>query len=129
MLFSRAGVKFIGHKGHTHQILSNDASNAIKDSKTGMATRILIEARETAWRIAVQDQGPGIAPADRSKLFTEFPHISNRPTGGEVSTGLGLSIVKTLAEGQGAKVGAEFPESGGSVFWLEFPRLAPGNHS
>jgi two-component system sensor histidine kinase RpfC len=44
-----------------------------------------------------------------------------RPTGGEESNGLGLAIVKHLIESQGGTTGAEFPETGGSVFWFELP--------
>jgi signal transduction histidine kinase len=110
-----------GNPGHTHQILTNYTSNAVKYSPPG--TRTLISARPTngRWRLEVQDQGPGIRPEERPKLFVEFPDISNRPTGGENSTGLGLFIVKTLAEAQGSSVGADFPAGGGSVFWLEVP--------
>ena len=67
----------------------------------------------------MHDQGPGIAPAERHKLFVEFAKISNKPTGGERSTGLGLAIVKALAEAQGGRVGADFPAEGGSRFWFE----------
>ena len=69
----------------------------------------------------MRDEGPGIAASERGRLFIEFAKISNKPTGGETSTGLGLAIVKTLAESQGGRVGADFPESGGSLFWLEMP--------
>ena len=66
-------------------------------------------------------KNPGVAPTERSRLFAEFPKISNRPTAGERSTGLGLAIVKALAEAQGGRVGAEFPNATGSVFWAELP--------
>ena len=47
--------------------------------------------------------------------------LSPRPTGGEESNGLGLAIVKHLVESQGGTTGAEFPETGGSLFWFELP--------
>jgi signal transduction histidine kinase len=109
----------VGNVAHTHQILTNYVSNALKYSPPKTQTRIAVQRRENRWRVEVQDQGPGIAPAERKDLFVPFAKTSNRPTGGEVSTGLGLSIVKALAQRLQAEVGAEFPESGGSVFWLE----------
>jgi two-component system, sensor histidine kinase and response regulator len=120
-----------GSPGHTHQVLSNYTSNALKYSPAGTRTRISALSEDGAWRIEVHDQGPGIPADERPKLFVEFPKISNRPTGGEDSTGLGLFIVKTLAEAQGGSVGARFPGDGGSVFWLEVPRPpvpAPSAH-
>jgi K+-sensing histidine kinase KdpD len=69
----------------------------------------------------VQDSGPGVPPVERPALFTEYGKLSVRPTAGEESTGLGLSIVKQLIESQGGAVGAEFPAAGGSIFWFELP--------
>lgn len=111
----------LGNVAHTHQILTNYVSNALKYSPPGTDTRISLGLSDKHWRVEVQDQGCGVAPAERGQLFVEFAKISNRPTGAEISTGLGLSIVKTLAEAQGGKVGAEFPATGGSVFWFEVP--------
>lgn len=111
----------VGNVAHTHQILSNFLSNAIKYSPNDTNVRITAEIIDNRWHVSVKDQGPGIAPGERNKLFVEFARISNKPTGGETSTGLGLSIVKNLAEAQGGKAGACFPEEGGSIFWVEIP--------
>jgi len=75
-------------------------------------------------RTEVADDGPGVPAAERARLFTEYARLSARPTGGEESTGLGLSIVKQLVESQGGTVGAEFPAAGGAVFWFELPAVA-----
>jgi len=112
-----------GNLSHTHQILSNYISNALKYSPVGSPVFLAAARKDASWRIEVHDRGPGILPAERPKLFLEFPKISNRPTGGEISTGLGLSIVKTLAEAQKGRVGADFPAAGGSLFWLELPAV------
>ncbi len=110
-----------GNVSHTHQILTNYLSNAVKYSPPQTETIISAARLESRWRVQVHDHGPGIAPHEREKLFVEFAKTSNKPTGGEKSTGLGLSIVKALAEAQGGRVGAEFPAEGGSVFWVEIP--------
>lgn len=111
----------LGNLAHTHQILSNYASNALKYSPAHTRVRFSAYLKEDRWRVEIQDEGPGVTPAERDRLFLEFAKISNKPTGGETSTGLGLSIVKMLAQAQGGTVGAEFPASGGSIFWLELP--------
>jgi signal transduction histidine kinase len=115
-----------GDAAHTHQIVSNYLSNAIKYSPPGSEVAVSIRLAGARLRVEVGDQGPGIAPQDRPRLFVEFAKISNKPTGGETSTGLGLSIVKHLAEAQGGGVGADFPPEGGSVFWFEVPAALPG---
>ena len=100
------------------QVLGNLVSNAIKYSPY-QSTVNIYTARENAYcRINVEDQGPGIPPQDRDRLFQQFGKLSTRATGGESRTGLGLWIVKQLIEAQEGTVGAEFPPSGGSRFWI-----------
>ncbi len=112
--------------GFAYQALTNYVSNAIKFLPPGGKAAIRSRADDFRVRLEVHDDGPGVAPADRALLFTEFARLSNRPTGGEESTGIGLSIVKQLIEGEHGAVGAEFPPAGGSVFWFELP-VAPGS--
>ncbi|MEJ1241424.1 ATP-binding protein [Chryseolinea sp. T2] len=81
------------------QILDNLLSNALKFSSAG--TTVAIRAFENEAgnvRFEVQDQGPGITREEMGKLFGAFQRLSARPTAGEPSSGLGLSIVKALAQ-------------------------------
>jgi signal transduction histidine kinase len=110
-----------GDESFTHQIAANYVSNAIKYSPWESDVHICTCLCQDTIRLEVKDHGPGIPAADRDRLFVEFARLSTKPTGGEAKTGLGLSIVKHLAERQGGKVGAEFPPEGGSVFWFELP--------
>ena len=96
-------------------------SNAIKFLPPGGRVTVRTSASDSRVRAEVGDNGPGVPVDERAKLFTEYARLSVKPTGGEESTGLGLSIVKHLVESQGGAVGADFPESGGSVFWFELP--------
>jgi signal transduction histidine kinase len=73
----------------------------------------------------VSDQGPGLAPEDRSRLFLRFAHLSARPTGGESSSGLGLSIVKHLVDANHGKVWVESEQGHGCTFFVEMPSGAP----
>jgi two-component system sensor histidine kinase/response regulator len=112
--------------GYAYQALTNYLSNAIKFLPPGGKVHVRTSANDFRVRLEVGDNGPGVPSADRAGLFTEFARLSNRPTGGEESTGIGLSIVKQLIEGERGTVGAEFPPEGGSVFWFELP-VAPGS--
>lgn len=110
------------------QILSNLISNAIKYSPYG--THICLSSiisHQDRVRIVVADEGPGIKEEERQRLFTEFGRLSSRPTGNETSTGLGLWIVKQLTELLKGRVGADFPDEGGSHFWVELPMWRPQN--
>ncbi|MFQ3596897.1 MAG: tetratricopeptide repeat protein [Chloroherpetonaceae bacterium] len=105
------------------EVLDNLVSNAVKYSPVGKRIQVsLVHASETSVRIAVKDEGQGLTEADKEKLFGKFQRLSARPTGGESSTGLGLSIVKQLVELHGGKVWAESEGEGkGATFFIEMP--------
>ena len=73
------------------------------------------------WRASVRDQGPGLSEKDMGMVFGEYARLSARPTAGEASVGLGLSIVKRMAEAMGGSVGVESVHGQGATFWLELP--------
>ena len=89
------------------QVIDNLISNAIKYSPPGSTVRVAAVRKHGDWRISVQDEGPGIKPGERNRLFTEFAKLSARPTGGESSTGLGLAITRRIVEAHGGKIGVE----------------------
>jgi len=105
------------------QILQNIFSNAIKFSPSNRNIYIFCnESKEEGFiDITVQDEGPGFNENDKKKLFQKFAKLSARPTGGEHSTGLGLSIVKKLIEMMGGTIRLEESERG-AKFVLTFPR-------
>ena len=105
------------------QALGNLVSNAIKYSPPGSAVRLGTALESGLGWLIVEDDGPGIPPEDRARLFQEFGKLSTHPTGGESRTGLGLWIVKHLVEAQEGQVRAEFPASGGSRFSIGFPTI------
>ncbi len=103
------------------QVVDNLISNAVKYSPPGSLVRVDLQRFNRGWRIAVQDQGPGLTPADRQRLFQDFARLSARPTGGEKSTGLGLAIVRRIVEAHGGQVGADSETGPGTVFWFTLP--------
>ena len=100
------------------RILENFMSNAIKFSPFDTTVRIAL----TNTAIRITDQGPGLSPEDQKQLFQKFKKLSARPTGGETSTGLGLSIVKGLADKLQADIEVKSELGKGSTFSLCFPR-------
>jgi signal transduction histidine kinase len=80
------------------RILENLVSNALKFSFAGSSVFLRILSSNESIYISVEDQGPGISEDDQKKMFRRFQKLSARPTSGETSTGLGLSIVKGLVE-------------------------------
>ncbi len=104
------------------QALGNLVSNAIKYSPHGSTVKLDTSDEDGFSWLIVEDQGPGILPVERARLFQEFGKLSTHPTAGESRTGLGLWIVKQLVEAQEGVVGAEFPESGGSRFRIGLQR-------
>ncbi len=103
------------------QAFTNYIGNAIKFTPLGGSVVVQTSLLENRIRAQVVDSGPGVPLAERSQLFVEHARLSPRPTGGEESHGIGLSIVKQLVESRGGRVGADFPPTGGSVFWFELP--------
>lgn len=115
-----------GDKERLQEILDNLISNAVKYSEIGGEIQVSAHrTTENSIQIAVTDSGPGIQPDEMPKLFNRFTRLSARPTDGESSTGLGLSIVKTLVEMHDGRVWAEPGANGkGSSFIVELPAHA-----
>src|SRR5438128_3288630 len=104
------------------EAIDNLVSNAIKYSPIGgkIAVAVTHEGGDTVIRIA--DQGAGLSPEDLGRLFGRFQRLSAKPTAGESSTGLGLSIVKRIIDMHGGHVTAERGGPGqGSTFTVRLP--------
>jgi signal transduction histidine kinase len=71
--------------------------------------------------LLVQDQGPGLNDDDKLKLFQKFARLSAQPTGGEHSTGLGLSIAKRLVASMNGQIWCESTHGNGATFVVAFP--------
>lgn len=105
----------------TLQILDNLISNALKFSPAQSSVLVRAVTENGFVFVAVKDHGPGVSPADHARLFGKFVRLSARPTGGESSTGLGLSIVKKLAEAMAGTVYCQSVLGEGATFILRLP--------
>lgn len=106
-------ISVTSDRGAVERIIENLVSNAVKFAPPGGNVIVRIEADPVA--LFVKDDGPGFSEEDRKKLFEPYTRLSAKPTAGEVSTGLGLSIVKNLAEKIGAKLEVGEQESGAEI--------------
>ena len=103
------------------QILVNYLDHAVKYTLAGGTIRVSAQARAHAVRIDVTDDGPGIAPQHRKRIFERFYRIDPGRSRNMGGTGLGLSIVKHLADAQGGDAGMEPARPRGSRFWVSLP--------
>ncbi|MCU0448615.1 MAG: ATP-binding protein [Bernardetiaceae bacterium] len=107
---------------YLRRIIDNLVSNAIKFSFHN--TNIYVKLAETAHQVklSVKDEGPGITEEDQKKLFKKFQRLGARPTGGESSTGIGLSIVKVLVERLQGHITVNSVVNKGTEFVVALPK-------
>jgi len=111
-----------GDPDRLREAIDNLISNAIKYSPLGGRIGIAVAREGEDAVIRVSDNGPGLSPEDMSRLFGRFQRLSAKPTAGESSTGLGLSIVKRIVELHSGWVTAESPgPGGGTTFTIALP--------
>ncbi len=103
------------------QIVENLVSNAVKYSPQGRSVWVSVLNAESSIHLCVKDEGPGISAEDQTKLFGKFMRLTAQPTGGEDSTGLGLSIVKRMVEAMNGSVWCESELGHGATFVVAFP--------
>jgi signal transduction histidine kinase/sugar lactone lactonase YvrE len=125
----KSSVIAFADESATMQVLDNIVSNAVKYSPQGKkiycsAVARILENGEQIVQIAVRDEGPGLSEEDMKKLFGKFARLSAQPTGGEHSTGLGLSIVKKMVEAMNGRVYCVSTLGHGATFIVELPQGA-----
>jgi PAS domain S-box-containing protein len=101
------------------QCLANLVANAIKFSRPGVPPVVTIRAESEPDRVRlnVEDNGVGIAPQHRDRVWAMFERLSSNYDG----TGVGLAIVRKAMERMGGQIGVESEVGVGSTFWIELP--------
>jgi signal transduction histidine kinase len=102
-------------------IIGNFLSNAIKYSPSATNVWVTVDVNNGMIVCKVRDEGPGVTEDDHKKLFKKFQRLSAQPTAGEKSIGLGLSIVKQMAEQLGTHVSCESSPGMGATFIWTIP--------
>ena len=105
--------------------ITRAARNLIENAVAyGKVARVRLEESRDEYEIVVDDDGPGIPEADRERVFEPFVRLEtsrNLATGG---TGLGLTLVKAIAEGHGGSIVLENRPEGGLTVRMRLPRSA-----
>ena len=119
-----------GVRDDLHRLVLNMIDNALAHTPIGTDIEVIVAADRTSATVTVQDNGPGIPPELNSRIFERFV----RGNDGSRGCGLGLAIVRELAEAHGGTVRLEHPGAQpGARFVLRLPRLgraqrAKGDH-
>jgi two-component system sensor histidine kinase/response regulator len=103
------------------QVLDNLISNAVKFSPQGKEVSVSVQHGLLRTECQVRDQGAGFTEEDKKKMFRRYARLSARPTGGEPSTGLGLSIAKKLMQSMNGELTCESKAGEGAIFILRLP--------
>jgi two-component system sensor histidine kinase/response regulator len=106
----------------TTQVFDNLVSNAVKFSPPNREIRLVLRATGDHIECRVRDHGPGFSEEDKARMFRRYGRLSARPTGGEPSTGLGLSIVKKLVQAMKGDLTCDSAPDQGATFTVRLPR-------
>ena len=118
-----------GDPTQLRQAISNLVDNAIKYSESGQTVRITLRSRDDSVLISVNDEGRGIPNKDIPHIFEKFYQVKAAPDRGGADrdenqregAGLGLTLVRSIAEAHGGWVWVESEQAGGSTFTLQLP--------
>ena len=107
------------------QVLDNLISNAVKFSPPKKRISVVMHRGAAHVECLIRDQGPGFTEEDKARMFHRYARLSARPTGGEPSTGLGLSIAKKLVHAMNGELTCQSSPGEGATFVLRFPVRLP----
>lgn len=111
-----------GDQERIRQVLTNLMTNAIKYSPGGGSIRVGGRVRPDHVLVFVQDEGIGIAEADRERIFDRFARVDNALSRKTQGAGLGLFLVRAIIEAHNGRVWVESTPKRGSTFQFTLPR-------
>jgi two-component system sensor histidine kinase KdpD len=103
------------------QVVSNLIENAVRFSPSGGQVSVTVAPWRFAVQVRVADQGPGIAPADRERVFEPFTQLGVGPPDASGGSGLGLAISRAIVLAHGGRIWIEGAPGGGTAVVFELP--------
>jgi two-component system sensor histidine kinase BaeS len=133
-----SGLTIEADPDRVRQIIGALVDNALRHTPAGGSVRLVAGASRVPGpavagkiaparpvvRIAIEDSGPGIPVEALASIFERFYQADPSRSRGTGTSGLGLSIVKALAEAHGGRAGAENRPEGGARLWIELPAFS-----
>lgn len=120
-------LRVLAHETSLSQCLTNLLSNAVKFVEPGEIPQVRVWTEELKGpgpqpmvRLWVEDQGIGVAPKYRERIFEIFQRLNSNPR--YEGSGIGLAIVRKAAERMGGRCGIDLEAKKGSRFWIELPK-------
>ncbi|HLP02290.1 MAG TPA: ATP-binding protein [Opitutaceae bacterium] len=107
------------------RVLLNLLANALKVSPAGATLTLHSTAERGLWCVSLEDEGPGVPPADVERIFERFVQLAGRPSGANEGAGLGLAIARSIVALHGGRIWAENrSDRSGLRVTLELPARA-----
>jgi signal transduction histidine kinase len=124
IVVQRQDIRVLGDIGHLRQALTNLLMNAIQHTSAGTKISLQVDAGPDQALVIVEDSGDGVPEEHRTRIFERFTRLDEWESGS--GAGLGLYIVKTIAESHGGAVHVEDADGGGARFVMTLPLAQPG---
>jgi signal transduction histidine kinase len=113
----------LGEEKRLRQVLFNLVTNALKYSPPESPVRVIVDCVGDRASLIVEDHGPGVPPQDRTRIFDRFTRLES-PEAHTSGIGLGLYIVRIIAENHGGSARVEETGGGGARFVVDLPAAA-----
>lgn len=113
-----------GRASDLQRMLRHLLENAVRHSPSGAPVRVILRDDPPFVTVRVRDQGPGVPPTERARVFEPFTRVEAEPAVDDPGAGLGLAIVREIARAHGGDVSLEpaDPERRGATFTVRLPR-------
>ncbi len=119
-------AEVVGDRDRITQVLINLLSNAAKFSEPGSgAVKACVRVQGDALEVAVEDNGPGIAPEQQARIFEKFHQVSDGESPSPSGTGLGLTISQRIVAHHGGTIWCESTPGIGTTFKFRLPATSP----
>jgi signal transduction histidine kinase len=111
----------VGSRNALRHSLLNVLDNAVKYGPMDQVVRVRVSHSDGRARIEVHDQGPGVPPAERQRIWEPFQRGAGRVVRAAGGSGIGLHLVRELMHAQGGSAQVGDSPHGGACFVLELP--------